>query len=160
MPRVAYILEFFPNAKTVKTFSSVLGHYGVNKVLNWNSDIKTQRMEDLVAFCLAHSIDTTTELAHFLKEKKGEEALKKINGIGNKTCDYLKRLLGFDNVAVDRHIRAFLVRADIKYDNYYDIKEVVEFAADFMEMDRRTLDYSIWSYMSNQTKIQQLVFDF
>lgn len=160
MPRVAHILEFFPNAKTVKTFSKVLEYYGVNKVLNWNNDIKAQRMQDLVTFCLTHSIDTTTELAQFLKEKKGEDALKKINGIGNKTCDYLKRLLGFDNVAVDRHIRAFLVGADIIYDNYYDIKEVVEYAADFMGMNRRTLDYSIWSYMSNQIKIQQLVFDF
>lgn len=160
MPRVAYILEFFPKAKTVKTFSSVLEHYGVNKVLNWNSDIKTQRMEDLVAFCLAHSIDTTTELAHFLKEKKGEEAIKKINGIGNKTCDYLKRLLGFDNVAVDRHIMAFLKRADITYNDYSDIKDVVEYAADFMGMERRTLDYSIWSYMSQQINVQQLAFDF
>ena len=96
----------------------------------------------------------------FLKDKEGESALKKLNGFGNKTCDYLKSLLGFDNVAVDRHIRAFLEMADITYDDYYDIKEVVEYTADFMGMDRRTLDYSIWLYMSQQINKQQLSFDF
>lgn len=160
LPRVTHVLELFPEANTVKSFSKVLECYGISKVLDWNNDIKIRRMQDLVDFCLTHSINTTVDLVLFLKDKEGENTLKSINGIGNKTCDYLKRLLGFDNVAVDRHIRAFLEGADIMYDNYYEIKEVVEYAADFMGMNRRTLDYSIWSYMSNQTKIQQLVFDF
>lgn len=160
LPRVTHVIELFPEANTVKSFSRVLDGYGIRKVLNWNNDIKTRRMQDLVDFCLAHSINTTTDLAFFLKNKEGERALKSINGIGNKTCDYLKRLLGFDNVAVDRHIRAFLERADITYNDYSDIKDVVEYAADFMGMERRTLDYSIWSYMSQQINMQQLAFDF
>lgn len=161
MPRVAHVLDLFPDAKTVKSFSRVLDYYGINNVLNWNDDIKTKRMQELVTFCMFHSIDTTDDLVYFLKEEKGVMALKSINGIGNKTCDYLKRLLGFDNVAVDRHIRTFLADADIRYDNYYEIKDVVEYAADFMGMTRRTLDYSIWSYMSNRERnLQQLAFDF
>lgn len=62
----------------------------------------------------------------------------------------MKRLLGFDTVAVDRHIREFLVDADIMFDDYFEIKEVVEFAADLMAKTRRSLDYSIWSYMSHK----------
>lgn len=160
LPRVTHVLKLFPEANTVKSFSQVLECHGINKVLNWNNNIKTRRMQDLVDFCLVHSINTRTDLVLFLNTEKGVEAIKSINGIGNKTCDYLKRLLGFDNVAVDRHIRAFLERADIKYDDYYDIKAVVEYAADFMGMERRTLDYSIWSYMSQQINIQQLAFEF
>ena len=160
LPRVKHILKVYPTAKTVKSFSRVLDCYGINHVLNCKNDIKARRMQELVTFCMTHSIDTTTDLFFFLKEETGVMALKSINGIGNKTCDYLKRLLGFDNVAVDRHIRAFLEGANIKYDNYFEIKEVVEYAADFMGVGRRTLDYSIWSYMSQQINRQQLAFEF
>lgn len=149
-PRVESVLIRFPEAETVSAFSRVLDCYGVKDVLQWNNTAKTKRMEDLVSFCMTHSIETANDLACFLSNESGEERLKKINGIGNKTCDYMKRLLGFDTVAVDRHIREFLVDANIMNDDYFEIKEVVEYAADFMNMARRKLDYSIWSYMSHK----------
>lgn len=160
-PRVERVLLNFPEAKTVSSFSQVLDLYGVNDVLSWNNAAKVQRMGDLVSFCKFHSIETTYDLARFLNEGFGEEQLKSINGIGNKTCDYLKRLLGFDTVAVDRHIRDFLVDADIMVNDYFEIKEVVEFTADIMDVNRRALDYSIWSYMShNRDNVEELLFNF
>ena len=160
-PRVESVLIRFPEAGTVSAFSSVLDTYGISKVLNWNNAAKIRRMHDLVSFCRFHSIDTAFELTEFLNDKEGEEQLKEINGIGDKTCDYMKRLLGFDTVAVDRHIREFLIDADILYDDYFDIKEVVEFAADIMGETRRSLDYSIWSYMSNKSNhLGELLLDF
>lgn len=160
-PRVARVLELYPEAKTVSAFSRVLDCYGIKNVLNWNNAAKTCRMRDLVSFCLQNSIETANDLTLFMNDVDGIEEIKAINGIGNKTCDYMKRLLGFDTVAVDRHIRAFLEDADIVFDDYYEIKEIVEFAADFMDLARRTLDYSIWTYMSNkEMKAYQLTFDF
>lgn len=149
-PRVESVLIRFPEADTVSAFSSVLDTYGISNVLNWNNAAKLRRMHDLVSFCRLHSIETAPQLTDFLNDKEGEEQLKEIKGIGNKTCDYMKRLLGFDTVAVDRHIREFLLDADILYDDYIEIKEVVEFAADIMGETRQSLDYSIWSYMSNK----------
>lgn len=160
-PRVERVLLRFPEAETVSAFSRILNHYGVSNVLNWNNAAKIRRMEDLVSFCMLHSIETANDLTCFLNSVSGEEQLKEINGIGNKTCDYMKRLLGFDTVAVDRHIREFLVDADIMYDDYFEIKEVVEFAADLMDMARRKLDYSIWLYMSHKRNdIGELLLDF
>lgn len=160
-PRVESVLMRFPEAETVTAFSKVLDRYGVREVLHWNNAAKIHRMEDLVSFCSFHAIETTEDLTYFLNSELGEEQLKEINGIGNKTCDYMKRLLGFDTVAVDRHIREFLVDADIMFDDYFEIKEVVEFTADFMDIARRKLDYSIWTYMSNkEMKAYQLTFDF
>lgn len=160
-PRVESVLIRFPEAYTVSAFSNVLDRYGISKVLNWNNTAKIHRMHDLVSFCLLHSVDTASELTTFLNDKEGECKLKEINGIGDKTCDYMKRLLGFDTVAVDRHIREFLIDADIIYDDYFEIKEVVEFAADIMGEARRTLDYSIWSYMSNEKNhLGELFLDF
>lgn len=160
-PRVESVLLRFPEAETISIFSQVLQKYGTRNVLNWNNRDKLRRMDELVSFCYYQSIETTEDLTIFLKDEKNIQLLKEINGIGNKTCDYVRRLLGFDTVAVDRHIRSFLEEADIIYQDYYEIKEVVEFAADFMECTRRELDYSIWKYMSDKhSHAIQLSFDF
>lgn len=160
-PRVERVLFTFPEAKTVSSFSNVLDLYGVKDVLRWNNAAKIQRMKDLVSFCMIHTIETSSDLTSFLNSDLGEEQLKAINGIGNKTCDYLKRLLGFDTVAVDRHIRNFLVDADIMVEDYSEVKEVVEFTADIMDINRRALDYSIWSYMSHKRdNVEELLLNF
>ena len=160
-PRVAHVLDTFPYATTVSIFAEILEDYGTANVLHWSNAEKTQRMNELVLFCLDHQIETSRQLTEFMRYEHNVNMLKDIHGIGNKTCDYLKRLLGFDTVAVDRHIRSFIESADIFCNDYYDIKEIVEYAADFMEKTRRELDYSIWSYMSRkEDKIIQLSFDF
>lgn len=160
-PRVAHVLESFPYATTVSVFAEVLDNYGTANVLHWNNVEKIQRMDNLVSFCLKNNIETSRQLTKYLRKDENVRKIKDIHGIGNKTCDYLKRLLGFDTVAVDRHIRSFVESADIRFDDYYEIKEIVEYAADFMEMTRRELDYSIWSYMSGKEhKVVQLSFDF
>ena len=160
-PRVNHVLETFPYANTVSAFAEVLDDYGTANVLRWSNKDKVQRMDELVSFCINNRIETTRHLKDFLTYDENVLMLKDIHGIGNKTCDYMKRLLGFDTVAVDRHIRSFIESADIFCDDYFDIKEIVEFAADFMEMSRRELDYSIWSYMSRkEQKVVQLTIDF
>ena len=160
-PRVAHVLDTFPEATTVSTFAEVLYDYGTANVLHWSNVDKIQRIDELIIFCLDNRIETSNQLIEFLKYDENVQMLKAIRGIGNKTCDYLKRLLGFDTVAVDRHIRAFVESADICCDDYYGIKVIVEYAADFMKMTRRELDYSIWNYMSRKDqKVIQLSFDF
>lgn len=160
-PRVVHVLEAFPNATTVSTFAEVLNNYGTANILHWSNAEKIYRMNELVLFCLDHQIETSRQLADFLRRNENVSKLKDIHGIGNKTCDYLKRLLGFDTVAVDRHIRSFMESADIYCNDYFEIKEIVEYAADFMEKTRRGLDYSIWSYMSRkEQKVIQLTLDF
>ena len=160
-PRVAHVLDAFPYATTVSAFAEVLENYGTANVLHWSNAEKILRMNRLVIFCLDNRIETSSQLAKYLRYDDNARKLKEINGIGNKSCDYLKRLLGFDTVAVDRHIRSFVESADIYLNDYYDIKEIVEYAADFMEMTRRELDYSIWSYMSRkEQRAIQLTFDF
>lgn len=149
-PRVESVLKRFPEAKTVSSFKEIVACLGARDVLQWNNLAKIHRVEDLISFCEDHLIETSTDLTVFLNSDSGERQLKGIKGVGDKTCDYLKRLLGFDTVAVDRHIRDFLHKANLILDDYFEIKEVVGFAADFMNKPRRALDYSIWTYMSHQ----------
>lgn len=160
-PRVSYVLTAFPEAKTTSSFLRVLQEKGVSNVLQWRNSEKIQRLEELVGFFIRKSIDTTAELADFLRDDGNVESMKEIRGIGDKTCDYIKRLLGFDTVAVDRNIRSFVEKANIKCRNYNDFQETVEYAADFLDCSRRSLDYSIWSYMShNEEGTLELSFDY
>ncbi len=161
-PRVQHILNAYPFANTVSSFLEVLDDYGTANVLHLANKVKTTRLHEITLFCQKNGIETTRHLTEFLKYDSNIELLKQIDGIGDKTCDYLKRLLGFDIVAVDRHIRSFIENADIMYSEYNDIKDVVEYAADFMKCTRRMLDYSIWTYMAgrNQKNEMQLSFDF
>lgn len=76
--------------------------------------------------------------------------------IGDKTYDYLLKLLGVESVAVDRHVYKFVSDAGIIYKDYKEAKQIVEYAADMMQISRRTLDYSIWLYMSNKKRAVQL----
>ena len=160
-PRVNFVLHMYPYADTVSSFSDVLGNYGASNVLHLNNTEKINRIDDLISLCLDNGIDTARQLTDFLKNDDNLVALKSIHGIGDKTCDYMKRLLGFDIVAVDRHVRAFIENADIYCHDYYDIKKVVEYTADFIGCARRELDFSIWNYMSEKEhKTIQLEFDF
>jgi hypothetical protein len=61
-------------------------------------------------------------------------------------CD--KMLVGIPAVAVDRHIRTFVQRAGFRSNNYTAIREVVEEAADRLQVHRTSLDYAIWVHVS------------
>lgn len=161
-PRVQHILNTYPFANTVSSFLEILDDYGTANVIHLANKVKASRLHDIALFCQLNGLETTKHLTEFLKIDSNVALLKHINGIGDKTCDYIKRLLGFDIVAVDRHVRSFIESADIMYSDYNDIKDVVEFAADFMDCTRRMLDYSIWKYMAekNMKKGMQLSIDF
>jgi endonuclease III len=72
-----------------------------------------------------------------------------INGIGQKTADYIAWLAGIPTVAVDRHIKRFCGAAGI---GTRDIKKAVKVAAVELGVDEGCLDYSIWFYMSQGGK--------
>lgn len=65
------------------------------------------------------------------------------------------KLLGVESVAVDRHIYKFVSAAGIIYKDYKEVKQIVEYAADIMQVSRRTIDYSIWMYMSDKKRALQ-----
>mgnify|MGYP003462303760 CR=1 FL=1 len=160
-PRVSSILKEYPQACNVDHFNAILHKFGYENVLRWNNPVKLQRMKNLISFCRDNNIQTANDLVLFLSDAKKASTLKEIKGIGNKTYDYLLKLMNVDTVAVDRHIFSFIKEAGITSHNYQEVKSTVEFAADFLGISRRCIDYSIWSYMSmKQVKNKQLVIQF
>ena len=74
-----------------------------------------------------------------------------VRGVGPKTVDYLKTLVGLPAIAVDRHLRTFVSWAGLDLSDYDEISAVLSRAADLLEVHRGSLDHAIWSYVSNST---------
>lgn len=160
VPRVNHILKNYPDAFSVNKFTSVIRENGIENILKWNHSIKLKRMNDLILFCQKNRINYAKDLKEFLRSPSNRKKFLKINGIGNKTLDYLLKLLNVETVAVDRHIFSFVEKAGIESNDYHNVKLVVEYAADIMNISRRMIDYSIWSYMSNSASNKQLSLSF
>ncbi|MNW07169.1 hypothetical protein D3C71_2037230 [compost metagenome] len=78
--------------------------------------------------------------------------LKSISGVGAKTFDYFKILVGLETNAVDRHLENFIQDAGIKVSGYKKHQEIINQAADDMNIRRAVLDHSIWKYMSEKKR--------
>lgn len=161
-PRVNNVYNNYPDAYTVKKFLSVIETNGLENIIQWKHEIKLKRINDLVNFCLNNEIDTAQELKEFLVQEENKKDFLSINGIGSKTYDYLLKLMNVDTIAVDRHIYSFLSKAGIETKDYYFSKTIVEYAADIMSVSRRSIDYSIWTYMaySEKKESEQFVLEF
>jgi hypothetical protein len=148
-PRVNKIIANYPQAYTVDLFKSVLEKQGADIVLNWNNSIKLKRMHYLIEFCVDRKLNYSADVKKFLIEsEKNRIEFLRIHGIGKKTLDYLMKLLGIDTIAVDRHIFSYIQKAGIQSNDYDYVKLIVEYAADLLDIPRRSIDFSIWSYMS------------
>lgn len=164
-PRVEKVLLDYPNANTTNKFQELINSDGLENVINWKHHTKLNRMYDFINFLTENNLNTCHDLKNHLIQYQNQQEMLNLEGIGPKTVDYLLKLLNFDVVAVDRHIYSFVEMAEVEIKGYSYTKKTVEFAADFLNISRKSLDYSIWSYMSNKdflknTKQDQLELEF
>ncbi len=145
-PRVKKILKKYPSHKTTSDFLKILTTEGSDCVLNWSHPEKINRVLKLTNFFADLKVEKEKHLKSWIVSSSNCKMLLKIKGIGPKTIDYLKKLVGISTVAVDRHIRKFVACAGIEIKGYNDIRSVVEFAADLLDIPRYSLDQAIWSH--------------
>ena len=149
-PRVQKVLLDSPDANTVKRFKALIDQEGLGNVINWKDEVKLDRFKLLIDFSIDNEIDNCVDLKTYLLKTINQKTFLKLKGVGPKTMDYLMKLLCFDTVAVDRHIYSFVQMAEINVEGYHVTKRVVEYAADFLQLSRTTVDYGIWKYMSDK----------
>lgn len=149
-PRVKRVMELYPIAYTTSTFLSIIEQDGANQVLNWQHPEKPRRLYEFTQFLFTLSIESDKDLYNWLMIQGNDQSLLKLRGIGPKTIDYLKNLVNLPAVAVDRHIRTFVLNAGITSGRYSEIQAIVEQAADLLNIGRSSLDHAIWLYMSNK----------
>lgn len=147
-PRVERVMQRWPSAIVTTRFLAMISRYGLNDVLIWKHVEKPTRIGQLAEFLAARDIETECELSEWLIVEANSESLLKVRGVGPKTVDYLKSLVGLPAVAVDRHIRTFVGWAGVGASNYNEIRQLVSDAADVLEVERNALDHAIWSYVA------------
>ncbi len=149
-PRVDSILIDYPDARTTTEFRDLLETVGVKEVLSWNDNEKPNRVLALTEFLLAERIDTEEELRSWISSEQNREKIQVVHGVGPKTADYLGILVGIQTAAVDRYVYRLLEEAGLGTSSYADAKEILNLAADSLEVARAHFDYSIWKYMSQR----------
>jgi endonuclease III-like uncharacterized protein len=151
-PRVRRIRETYPEAVTTSAFQRLIEKEGVKQTLLWKDDEKPNRLVALTKFLLAEGIETEAGLATWLKDEANTPSLLGLRGVGPKTADYLKILVGMETAAADRHVFKFLEEAGVATKDYHEAREILHLAADARGVGRTLFDHSIWRYMSKRER--------
>lgn len=154
-PRIEYILTEHLEKNTTLALIELIESQQTSQFLNWSHKTKITRFEATVHFLHSHSINSSTELRDNLEKSSFGDKLRQIDGIGPKTIDYMKCLVGIDSIAVDRHIRTFAQNAGVKYSDYDFLHKSFCSAADLLSISRRGFDSWVWNTLSMTKDSQQ-----
>ena len=147
-PRINKIRRNFPEADTIFGLKRILSEKTAIDFLNWRGVDRVKRFQAIVDLLSSEKINTEDDLRCWLMNDINLTKLRRIHGIGPKTIDYFKILTGIQTSAIDRHLHNFLERANISVYGYDEAKDVINKAADKMNVPRSHFDHSIWKYMS------------
>jgi hypothetical protein len=150
--RIDRILVLFPEAATMSGTAKFVEPEAASEFLLWRHYAKIGRFVSLVCHLQQYEVENTRGLRVWLQSSHNRDTLLHIPGIGPKTVDYLCCLAGLDFVAVDRHIRSFARDAGVETSDYEQLKQIVSYAADLLGMPRRSLDFWIWTRISQQPR--------
>ena len=98
------------------------------------------------------NVETEIKLREWLLHRDGVTKLRATRGIGPKTADYFKILVGIPKSAIDRHLLGFLRLAGTEPVGYDDAQAIINTAADLVGVGRANFDHSSWQYMSRRAQ--------
>mgnify|MGYP001078533753 CR=1 FL=1 len=147
-PRVEKIKNNYPEAAVTSGFLQLIRRHGAKVLVDFQDEEKPMRIRLITEFFYRMGIETENDLKKWLRQAGNETKLKQQRGVGDKTCDYFKLLVGIPTAAVDRHMTNFLRLAGIESSGYNEALEILHETADLMNLNRTVLDHSIWKYMS------------
>jgi endonuclease III len=152
-PRVRRLRETFPSHVTTSQFLGLLEEKGTEELLDWKAGTKKAvTLVALAEFFTAQCVETEEHLRDWLSKTGHAELLGDIKGIGPKTIDYLRLLVGLPAVAVDVHLRRFLQESGVDATDYADARRALVDAAEELGLPMEALDFSLWKYMSSRRK--------
>lgn len=147
-PRVLRVLDRFPEAATTSGLVTLIKCIGAEELLKWKHPEKPARLEELATFLQNQRLESVRELREWINVDLNCIRLMDLRGIGKKTIDYIKILLGLQTVAIDRHIKMFIRSAGVNGGNYDELRNIFMGAAVELAVDPSNLDSVIWNYLS------------
>lgn len=142
--RVNKLLNYC-DVQTTSGFLKLLERIPVHDLLDWEGR-KPIWVRDTAHFFKKERVESKSDLRKWLEVPGNIQKLHDLPGMGNKTVDYLKKRAGIPNTAMDRHWYACLESAQLTYENYSEAKQIADYAAEEMEVDKSSLDTSVWLY--------------
>jgi hypothetical protein len=150
-PRVSRILTRWPKATTVTAVLDVLAVVSATGFLNWQGKDRAHRFCEVLRLLKAEGVESESDFRTWLEKDSSLSKLRAISGIGPKTIDYFRIMVGLQGTAIDRRLLGFLALAGISITdgNYNTARDVITFAADLAGKRRSDFDHSIWRYMGD-----------
>jgi hypothetical protein len=149
-PRVNRILSLYPNSRTTSSVMHLLKSMPATEFLSWRGQDRAERFSRILDLFVTEGIENELDLREWLSQDSNLSKLQSIKGIGPKTIDYFKILVGLSTSAIDRHLLNFLRSAGLTPIDYQDAQTIINSTADILSVDRAYLDHSIWQYMSKK----------
>lgn len=157
-PRTERILERWPEAKTVRAVFGCLTSVSPEEFLDCKDNPasrnylahRVQRFIDILTLLKNSGVETIDDLTKWLTIDQNSAKLSAIYGVGPKTTEYIKILVGLNTAAPDTRLRAFLALAGITSSGDTIDREVINLAADLLTIPRSCFDHSIWRYMGGR----------
>jgi hypothetical protein len=147
-PRVERVRTRYPDASSTSGFLHLINLHGAKTLEDFKDEEKPLRIKLITEFLFKKGVESESDLERWLLEPGNEAKLKRERGVGQKTFDYFKWLVGIPTAAVDRHMTEFLRIANIESSSYAETQQILHATADIMNLNRTVLDHSIWKYMS------------
>ena len=154
-PRVNRILAQYPEARTTSSVLRLLESITATEFLDWRGEDRAERFRQVLELFAAERIEGEVDLREWLSQDSNLLKLRSIKGIGPKTIDYFKILVGVSTSAIDRHLLNFLGFAGLVPCGYLDAQAIINATADILSVDRAYFDHSIWQYMSKRAGASQ-----
>lgn len=150
-PRVNRILATYPVARSTTAVLHLLEGISATEFLFWRGEDRAERFSRILGLFASEDIETEADLRDWLINNANLPKLRSINGIGPKTVDYFKILVGISTSAIDRHLLNFLGVAGLTPCGYNEAQAIINATADILSVDRAYFDHSIWQFMSRRT---------
>jgi thermostable 8-oxoguanine DNA glycosylase len=147
-PRVNRILVKYPQTRTTSSVLHLLESIAATEFINLRGMDRAERFRKVLNLFAAEGIEVESDLREWLSQDSSLRKLRTIKGIGPKTTDYFKILVGVSTSAIDRHLLKFLGLAGLVPCGYLDAQAIINATADILSVDRANFDHSIWQYMS------------
>ncbi len=149
-PRVRFLIDKYAYYNTTSRFIILYKTIPLNELLNWKHSYKLERIEKLTYFLYTHAIESEEEFSLWLKENENENHLLQLDGIGPKTIDYIKKMIGIPSIPIDRHMFKFLELAGIKTSEYDYAKFLLKESSQQLGLSYENLDGNLWRFMSTK----------
>lgn len=123
----------------------------INDLLNVKNKRKINMFISILELLRIEKIENINSFYSWIKNYKNQQKLLAINGLGQKTLDYILNLLGIESIPVDRHIYKFLNICGIYTNKYEEASTIINFTAEKNGYNKIIMDKEIWHYMKTIT---------